>query len=152
MITFTSRESATAFNAEPLYRLGEYSFDTSMRDATAVSSILINDIQLEMNEAGNLLFVSGYSPDTNWRYLPLRDPRYFPGSVDALVGEPIEAGVSYRLGKPGDWPVTMDRQSGWVAVGHTYPIMPGVEFARDTIIYLDRQSLVALWIRPKFID
>lgn len=136
-----------------VYRENDYGFVTEPRPETCGSSFTINELELMLDdeERQRIVFVEGYCPHVGWRSAVLHPPAAHPG---VLVGakSPLEAGDVVAL-HPRDerWSVLVDREIGWIRLGRDGPVehRSGVQFAPGAVAVLEREHLVALWLRPE---
>lgn len=133
---------------ELLYRLESFAFDVIPRPSDAVSSILVNDIELEVDDRGTLLCVTGLCPHPAWQPTDFTPPDARPGRLRATSDSDWVPGISKRLTPPYAWPMFVNRNVGSVCVGHAEARGTAIEFARGCIAVLNSESLVALWLRP----
>ena len=133
-----------------VYRPEEYSFVVEPKPESGVASLLLDDLQLEIDLQGHLLYPWGLCSHTTWRPMTAIPPRYVQGSVSAGIEREITPGISWRLPHPGRWLVFVNRQAGWVCVGD--PLAKdgseAIEFSPGCVIVLSRDQPVALWLRP----
>lgn len=137
-----------------VYRAEEYSFDFEAPSCDGgISSILINDVQLEIDEEGRVLWAWGVCPYSIWEQTSSTPPDYIRGSLVALLDKEIIPGVSYRLTEPGAWRVYVNPDQGWVCVGNLVESgsIEAVEFATDTIAVVKDEVLKAIWLHPEKI-
>ena len=131
-----------------IYRRSEQSFTIDGPVPQGFASLLVNDIQLEVDEAGRVLYAWGYCPQTMWRNTPLSAPAARPSAI-VVRGVDLRRGMSYRLTEPAAWPVFVALDDGTLCVGRpetdeaitAHTIGPGV------IVTLHGRTLVALWLR-----
>lgn len=134
-----------------VYRESEHSFDVEMRPAGGVTSLLVNDLQLEIDQEGVVLYPWGLCPRTAWDETDASPPRYSKGTLIAQTGREIVPGVSIRISGPVGWSVYLNKQSGWVCIGDPKPSVNetnAVEFAPGCVAVLSDGSLIALWLHP----
>src|SRR6185312_3647868 len=80
------------------------------------TSILINDLNLEVDEAGRVIAVWGLCPHTRWTETRLIAPPTETGVLFAISDRPLLPGVSVRLDTAKYLPTYVDRSTGWVRV------------------------------------
>jgi hypothetical protein len=130
------------FNVEPaadpvlgrgiVYRYDEYSFDTLLSEG--FTSVLINDLNVEMDASNCVVGVWGLCPHPRWIDRILTPPAAEKASLVVSSDRPFERGVSVRLNQGKNFPVYVDRNVGWVQVkGDLSPsaavmIFPGLIF------------------------
>ena len=133
-----------------VYRQAEHSFATVPKPDGGITSVLINDLQLEIDDEGTVLYVWGLFPRADKCDTTTASP---PKSVRKTLrfasSEEWTPGVSVRLNKRS-WDYFVNESTGWVAVGNpnTPPISRAIEFAPNSIAVLDGDSVVAVWLKP----
>ncbi len=133
-----------------IYRNKDYSFDVVPIDGAGGSSILINDLQLEIDYEGNVMYVWGYCPLIEYEeteLFPQKDRQY---ELVVLLDNPPKLGVSYRLNEDNNWPIHINKKKGWVCLGD--PNMEGkqlIQFAPSCIASMLGQELTAVWLQPE---
>ncbi len=99
-----------------IYRADEYAFDVIPAPSTAFTSVLVNDLNLELDAHGHVISVWGLSPHTSWKRANLKPPVADFLNVTFVADGSLNRGVSVRLNKGKYWPVFVDPTSGWVCV------------------------------------
>src|SRR5687768_2012252 len=92
-----------------VYRRAEHSFDVEPRPTAGVSSLLVNDVQIEVDEDGCLMYAWGFCPQESWSIGVVDQPEAIIGRLQYV--ETIIPGVSKRLNPHGRWPTTHDPRS-----------------------------------------
>ena len=130
-----------------VYREKEYSFDTEPRSGIGIGSLLVNDLQLEMDRKGQILYVWGLCPHTAWKPGNIKTPAAESGIL--RVKEVVSPyGASKKVNNEGHWQVSANRESGWVCVGNSNANGQNILFAPGAIAVLIDGSLNALWLHP----
>jgi hypothetical protein len=75
------RSSAVATNSVLVYRPEELSFDLSPAPLLGFTSVLVDDLNLEVNEAGKVVSVWGMCPHTRWSDALLASPQALGGEL-----------------------------------------------------------------------
>ncbi len=134
-----------------IYHSEQYSFDVEPRTETGITSLVINDLQLEIDESGRILCAWGFCPYQNWKYTDSLPPSFTPGSLAIDIEIEIVPGVSHRLTKPGEWPIFVNSKAGWVCVGKldSPHRANSVEFSTNSIAVLEDGLLKAIWLHPE---
>jgi hypothetical protein len=86
-------------NNSLVYRPEEYSFDVSPVPEGGISSVLFDDLNLELNNAGKVISVWGLCPHTRWKRAVLSPPQSSFGEIVFVSDSPPVAGISVRLNK-----------------------------------------------------
>lgn len=133
-----------------VYRISERSFDFIHEgpSPTGGYSLLVNDLQLEIDGSGRVLYPWGIAPRERWQQMSSGPPNPVEGGLRALFTTRPTLGTSQRLNKER-WATAFDQHTGWVCVGNSR--LTGdiaVEFATNCIAVISGEQLVALWLRP----
>jgi hypothetical protein len=139
-------------NMSIVYRKNEYSFDAIPKPEGGVSSILLNDIQLEIDTEGRILYIWGLSPYTSWISVELSPPSGKKGIINVELDKDVIPGVAVRIGEVGEWPVFHDDKLGWICIGNAVYTNQEetIELCADCRLVINDDNLVALWIHPKW--
>jgi hypothetical protein len=136
-----------------VYRRDEFSLDTLNRYAGGLTSIVVNDVQLEVSEKGEVSAVWGMCPHTTWVECEVPLPDYQPARL-IYEGE-IIPGVSIGVNATDNrWQVRHDPQTGWIAVVPDRIPTSGeaVEFLPGCLAQLDQAGeLLCLWLKPDIL-
>lgn len=140
------------FDGKPLsgqlvYRRSEHSLDVDPRPNRGIASLLVNDVQIEIDEDGRLLYVWGLCPYESWTAARLDSPAAKAGRLQYINGE-IIPGVSKRLNVGERWPVHYDTSSKWLCIGDTSSRDDLIIFAPDAVAALHDGELTGLWLHP----
>ena len=129
------------------YNVSDYAFYVSPTQEN-FSSILVNDINLEVNPHGLVTSVWGFCPYMNWIASVLEPPQAEIGEIRFVGASPIKRGVSTRLGRER-WPVFADKSSGWLHLVGTATGARAVAIMTGVIIELDeRRNICGIWLKP----
>lgn len=136
---------------ELVYLPDEYSFTFVPLSTENGTSLLINDVHLELDSSCRIISVWGLCPYTRWIDSELKPPRdIVDGSVRYYPDQPLRAGASVRLlNSEVQLPTYIDRQKGWLELrGDVRPttscaILPGVLLQIGS-----RGEFSALWLQP----
>jgi hypothetical protein len=115
------------------------------------TSVLINDLNLELNEYGKVVSIWGLCPHTTWRNARLHpcDPEF--RDIFFLPDAPLKRGVSTRLSHER-WPVFFDSSSGWVQLMTETQSAMSVRMHAQVIFDFDEQDcLCGIWLRPTIV-
>lgn len=147
---FKIEETKKDQNFSLLYRSEEYSFDVEPFLGGGVTSILVNDLQLEIDELGRVLYVWGYCPLIIYQEIDVIPKNYKTKSLIVLLDEPPMPGISSRLNKKERWPIYINKKEGWVCLGNKE--IEGqllIEFAPDCVATVDNHELIGVWLHPQ---
>lgn len=133
-----------------VYRAEDYSFDIEPLNGTGDTSIMINDLQLEIDHEGKIMYVWGFCPLIQYKETEESPQKYKSHSLVALLDSPPIPGISYRLNEDRRWPIYINERKGWVCLGNPTIIDKKlIEFAPNSIATMDGQELVAVWLHPE---
>jgi hypothetical protein len=133
-----------------VYRERDHAFDLEGERPKGVTSLLVNDLQLEIDHEGVVLSPWGLCPRSTWEPTEALPPPCLRGTLLAQIGEEVVPGVSRRISGDSRWPVYENRGTRWVCVGDPKAEGDrgkGIEFASGCVAVLEDHSLVALWLR-----
>ena len=144
---------ASVQDSSLVYRPHEYSFDTVSSQRGGVTSVLLNDLNLEMDNSNRVIAIWGMCPHTRWVERALVPPMAQSGSLIVSSEEPFLPGVSVRMNGEKRFPVYVDRKVGWIQVKGTLRpsvavmLLPGVIFEMT-----ECGQFCSLWLMPKLDD
>jgi hypothetical protein len=138
-----------------VYRANEHSFDfipAAGSPRRGGRSVLVNDLQLEIDEAGCVLYAWGLAPQTEWQAASLTMPAATPGALWAMPSRKIVAGASVRVDW-ARWPTLHDADNGVVCIGDAATSgTAAVRFAQGCVAVLEGNQLAAVWLRADRTD
>ena len=137
--------SGRSLSGRLVYRQSEYSLDTEPQPVGGQASLLVNDVKLELDRDGQLLYVWGYCPKESWSAANLE----LPAAVDARLrwnGMPIAVGTAKRLNDSERWPVLYDAQKLRLRIGIAANADHCVVFAPGAVAELINGRLSSLWL------
>jgi hypothetical protein len=133
-----------------IYRPDEHSFDVQPRQEGGIASVLVNDVNLEHDESGRVLYAWGFCPLQRASITLQGPPPALSRTLFVTLDGEVVPGVSHRVNQ-NRWPAFINKSTGWVCLGdpdqQSAPVK-GVEFAPTSIVALNGDQLVALWLRP----
>jgi hypothetical protein len=130
------------------YHPRDYSFDVDPKPEGGGTSLLINDVHLEVDEDGRVLYVWGLCPHTTWSETRDRPPVARRAVLRAKLFDDLVPGISIRISSER-WPVAVNRETGWVRLGEAAVGDECVEFATGMIACLASNCIVSVWLRPQ---
>lgn len=135
-------------SAELIYRDEEYSFDMNPSLQRRFTSVSVDDLNLEIDESGEVVGVWGMCPYTRWKDTKLDPPDAQPDKLFFISDRPLQRGVSIQLNSDKYWLTCVDFNSRWVHIkGRTNPVA-AVKVFHDVIVELDGAGqLCSLWLR-----
>ena len=131
-----------------VYRSSDLAFDIepSQGDFT---SVVVNELSLEVDEWGKLIGIWGYCPHAAWAKSRVTPPRAELLEVFAVSDEPFSRGVSQSVNPDWRWPVFVDQQSGWVSLDSGRSAIDAAEVLPGVILSLDDdQRLAVVYLKP----
>jgi hypothetical protein len=137
-------------NRAILYRFEEFSFDTVPETVSAYTSVLLDDVNLEIDDKKRVVSIWGLCPHTRWKPATLVPPESIKGEISLVTEIPLTRGVSLRLTEPGKHLDTFfDKNSGWVMINNTRISSLSVCIFPGVIIDLSKEGEIAkVWLRP----
>jgi hypothetical protein len=132
-----------------IYRPAEFSFDVEP-ELGGFTSVVVNELSLEIDEAGKIIKAWGYCPHLAWVKATIVPPRADLREVTVISDETFLRGVSQSVNADRRWPVLVDEKLGWVCLdsGNTATsfaeIFPGLALGLD-----EGQRLSAIYLKPK---
>lgn len=137
----------------PVYRESESSFAIEPQSNEGVSSALVNDLQLEVDDDGIVLYAWGLFPHpSTWHPTVFNPPIASRRRMRIVVSDGWTPGVSRRL-NANRWDAFMNATTGWVCLGdpEASQDVVAVEFAPNSVAVVEKEAVVAIWLRPKTI-
>jgi hypothetical protein len=132
------RTSSRTSNSILVYRPEEYSFDVEPSPGRSFTSLLLDDLNLEVDDAGRIISVWGMCPHTRWQSARLTAPQASFGELFVVPYVPLSQG-----------PVHLDSESRWVRVGGQETPAASVKLLPGVIFDLTEEGQIsALWLRP----
>ena len=128
----------------------DYAFDIDPVVQEIDFNIALNMVNLKVlqqNGANKIIEVWVFCPYGGW----LRTSYHFPASLpgELCVLEDLECGLSYGINDE-EWPVYVNKKSGWVCIGNPQSTGEAVEFINNCVAVIDsNQELTALWLKPQ---
>jgi hypothetical protein len=135
-----------------VYYSDEFSLDTIGRKNCGYTSVLVNDIHLEINEFGVVCAIWGICPEIHWEKSSISLPLYSSGSL--IVHEKLCPGVSVRVNIDElYWNVKYDIETGWLLLCEKkmQKYIDVVEFLPNCIAALQDKRLVCIWLKPEIL-
>jgi hypothetical protein len=144
--------------AEPSEEANRLRYDESGRSFLATGShrpawhsILVNDLEIHVDAAGDVVSVDGFAPREAWVETDAEPPEAVHGAVRTPARPDIPQGSSVRLTRgPDEFPQHFNRSTGWLCVGERdAPTGSGnaAWLGPDTILVTSGNQLVAIWLR-----
>jgi hypothetical protein len=130
-----------------VYHCKEHSFDVEPRSESGIASLLVNDVQIEIDENGYLLYIWGFCPHESWKPKHLTAPASSPGRL-RCVYTPVVAGISKRIHASKPWSINYDASSGWLCIGDMHARDEMIAFAPGAVASLADGHLIAIWLHP----
>ena len=136
-------------NNRLVYRADEFSFDTEPPPVAGFTSILVNDLNLEVDDAGRVISVWGVCPHMQWERASLSPPVADVGEAFVISEEPLKRGVSTRM-NPRNPPLA-DPTSGWIRIKSENVPDLATEILPGVILETSRGGdFCSIWLRPEY--
>ncbi len=147
---FFIQESQEDQNFFLVYRSEDYSFDIEPLDGSGDTSIMINELQLEIDHEGKIMYAWGYCPLAKHEETNEFPHGYKRHSLVASLDKPLVPGISFRLNEDRRWPIYINKKKGWVCLGNpNTKDKQLIEFAPNCIATMDGKELIAVWLHPE---
>lgn len=144
-----SRTSAIS-NSKLVYRADEFSFDVEPAPVAGFTSILVNDLNLEVDDAGRVVSVWGACPYTQWKRASLTLPVVHFGEVFIIPDTPLRRGVSVRINPQTRWDSFADACSGWICVRNGNVPDSAIQILTGVVLETNQaENLCAIWLKPE---
>ena len=129
----------------PVYRSQDFAFDVEPKPKGGGASVLVNDVHLEVDEYGRVLYAWGLCPHTTWSETCEPPPTTRPGMLRAELPDDFTPGTSIRVNRER-WPVAANPKTGWVRIGESCAVDDRIEFADGMVACLAAGRLVSILI------
>lgn len=134
------------------YSICDNFLDSPNSSAPAFASFLVNDLNIEFDDAGGATSIWGYFPRAAWKDGVFIVPSNFPGRL--VTSESLAQGVSRRI-TPAEsfWPILFDSRTGWIQVApnESIPVDCAVQFVSGCVVGLSGGKISGLWLKPEFV-
>ena len=146
---FRSTVANQLLEGKLVYSADDFSFDTINRRIPGATSVLVNDIQIELSIDHLAIAVWGMCPHTTWKKGHVFKPMSKLGSL-WFEGD-LTPGISIRVTQPSEyWPVIFDPHSGWLNIGHGLLADDhAIEFVKGCIVTLRGGEIANLFLQPE---
>lgn len=135
-----------------MYSKDAQSFDFRPRSDEGVTSLLINDLQLEISEDGRVLYSWGLAPYAIWEIKDIQPPEFQRGSL-FVEDIKIVPGISKSILSSQKWPVFANLKNGWILFGGGLNASEqniSVEFSNNNVAELSKNGqLIGIWLHPE---
>ena len=134
-----------------IYRPADYAFLSEPKPSGGITSVLMNDLQLEVDERGCVLYAWGMFPNFDvCEQTELEVPRCERRRINFIPEEEWIPGVSVRLNDI-DLPIFANLRTGWVGVGeaNTDGRSVSLEIVPGVVAVLADGRCQAIWLEPK---
>jgi hypothetical protein len=139
-------------NSVLIYRPEEYSFDVDPALDNSFTSVLLGDLNLEIDAGGRVISVWGMCPYLRWVQNKLAPPDAAFGQLYFVPDAPLLPGVSIQLNRSAHTHLSIqfDKESGWVRIAGPGAPFSSVKLLPGIIFELTKQGqLYALWLKPR---
>lgn len=135
---------------ELVYRRNEYSFDMEPPPNRNFTSVLVDDLNIELDDTGRVVSVCGVCPYTRWKDATLRPPSAKVGAVSVNSDAPLARGVSVQVNQNKYLPTFFDRCSGWIKIEAKKEPALAIRVFSGVIFEMDEHGeLCSLWLKPR---
>jgi hypothetical protein len=137
-------------NGVLVYRPQEYSFDVEPAQPRGFTSILVDDLNLEIDDRGRVLSIWGLCPHTRWLKATLTPPEADFGEVFFVPDVPLSRGVSIQLNHNKYLPVHVDPESGWVRIRGAGTPVAAVKLLPGVVLeFTEQGQFCSLWLMSR---
>jgi hypothetical protein len=137
-------------NNSLIYRPEDYSFAVTPVPDGSHTSVLFDDLNLELNAAGKVISIWGLCPHTRWKESVLIPPQAEFGEVIFVPDSPLARGISVQLNKEKYLTVLVDKTSGWIHVIGDGTVASNIKILDGIIFGLTQQgNLCEIWLKPE---
>lgn len=154
VVKFTVLPKMAGLDIELLYLWDQYSFFCKDHPKGPGVSINVNEVEMWLNEGGQILYVDGFCPYQEWKETCRNVPPFVRAGLAVTNPTPchIPRGIAIAMNdRVNPWSVSINPE-GWVCIGDTAASGDtAIEFARDCVAVLEEQNLLALWLRPRIV-
>ena len=119
---------------------------------SAITSVVIDTLQLPIDIQGQILYVWGYWPHTSWQHANISPPSFQECSLFAeLETDDIVPGISKRISGTEKWETFFNPDTNWICIGSPEISINAVaiKFASGCLAVLVNNYLEAIWLHPK---
>jgi hypothetical protein len=151
MVKLEINYEAEVQSGKVVYNKNDYSFETIGINHVGITSALFNDVSLELDDSGKVIYIWGLCPHLGWTAGRLEPPDAMEGELRLVLEAPLEEGVAIGLTSSGKrLPTIVDRENGWVMIGTTSTTGYAVSIMDGLMAQItEKGELAALWIRPE---
>jgi len=150
-VRFEAVRSVAQISGQLIYRPSEYSFSMIPSRREGFTSVLIDDLSLEVDESGRVISIWGMCPHTRWVEAELLPPDMADdGAIFAITDRALQRGVSVRVNSTKYLPTRVDRASGWVRIEGATSAAVAVRLFPNVVFEIGTNGeFSSLWLRPK---
>lgn len=133
-----------------VYRPQEYSFDMVPPLKGGFTSVLIDDLNMEVDDSGKVISVWGMCPHTRWVDASLVPPAAKVGALFVSSEGQLLRGVSVQVNGTKYLPTYADRRSGWVQIRSSAAPATAIQVFSGVVVEIDEHGQFAsLWLQPQ---
>ncbi|MBS0584963.1 MAG: hypothetical protein JSR76_01515 [Verrucomicrobia bacterium] len=107
-------------NFSLVYRAEDYAFDIEPLYGAGDASIMVNQLQLEIDHEGLVMYAWGYCPLLKYEETIETPKNYTKQNLVAILKAPPIFGISYQLNKDVRWPVYINKKN-WLGMYRRSP-------------------------------
>lgn len=147
---FFLEKSQKKKNSKLVYRGEDNSFDTEPLEENGHTSIMINNLQLEIDDEGRIIYVWGYCPLIHYIETEEFPYKYISKTLVSFLNKPITPGVSFRINEKEKWSIFINKKRGWICIGNPKTLgAKMVEFLPNCIAALVNDEIISIWLKPE---
>lgn len=133
-----------------VYRPEDYSFDMVPPMKGGFTSVLIDDLNMEVDDSGKVISVWGMCPHTRWMDATLVPPAARVGALFVISKRKLSRGVSVQVNSTRYLPTYADRKSGWVQIRGSSAPASAIEVFSGVIVEIDEDGqFCSIWLQPQ---
>jgi hypothetical protein len=137
-------------NSSLIDRPEDYSFEVTPVPEGGYTSVLLDDLNLELNAAGKVISIRGLCPHTRWKESVVTPPQAEFGEITFVPDSPLARSISVPLNKEKYLTTLFDKTSGWVHIVRDGSVALNIKILDGVIFGLTEQgNLCGLWLKPQ---
>lgn len=127
-----------------IYDSAEYSIRSEPRPMMGFTSLLVNDLNIELNEAGQFVYIWGLCPLHSAIPKDISFPEPQKKNLFYVADKPLISGVSERINPGNRWPIYFDKNNSLVCFSELRGNAEAIEFASGCVAFLENDQLLGL--------
>ena len=115
------------------------------------TSILVNDLNLEVDDTGRVISIWGICPYTQWKRASVTPPVADLGEAFVISETPLQRGVSTRMNPQSRWVTFADPASGWICMKSENVPDSAIKILSGVILETSHGGhLCSIWLKPEY--